>query len=69
MKTKPRICREQLLRDVIHTMTPSQHNDRPAIRQAMNDWADSYRKSGHTVPDYAQDKFVRDVQLHLERMS
>lgn len=64
---KTRLSRAELFSTVCESLSPLYWNDKPAIRQAMNDTADSYRKDGYNVPDYAQDKFVRDVSAELQR--
>jgi hypothetical protein len=35
------------------------------IRQAVNDTADSYRKDGHTCPDFAQNAIANDIAAIL----
>jgi hypothetical protein len=63
---KQRLSRADLFEIVSEGMRPEHHNDKPAIRQAMNDTADSYRKGGYNVPDYDQAKFVADIQAYLK---
>ena len=63
------LTRAALLETVINALPAKDRNDRPAIRQAMNDIADSFRRDGYTVPDFAQDRFVRDAQAGLRAKS
>jgi len=61
-----RLTRDALVETVAGSLPLRFWNDLPAIRQALNDTADSYRKDGYTVGDYAQDKLVRDVRSLIE---
>jgi hypothetical protein len=60
-----RIKRVQLVQYVIDALRPSEANDLPAIRQALNDTADWFRKDGHDCPDFDQAAMVQLVQKGL----
>ncbi len=66
-----RLTRDALVERVASSLPLRFMDDLPAIRQALNDTADSYRKDGYTVGytvgDYAQGRMVRDVQVEMER--
>jgi hypothetical protein len=64
---KPRIKRNSFVRYVAEGIPSKYVNDLPAIREALNVTADSFRRDGYTVPDFAQDAMVRDVRLMMER--
>jgi hypothetical protein len=62
-----RLNRNELVGIVAQSLYPEQIDDLPAIRQAINDTADSYRKDGYSVRDFAQDAMVRDVQRAMRK--
>lgn len=61
-----RVHRALLVASAANALKPEDVNDLPAIRQAINDKADSYRKDGWFCPDFAQDEMVRRVQVRLQ---
>jgi hypothetical protein len=62
-----RLNRNELVGIVAQSLYPDQIDDLPAIRQAINDTADSYRKDGFSVRDFEQSGMVRDVQRAMRK--
>jgi hypothetical protein len=48
-------------------LKPSDANDLPMIRQAINDESDAARKDGFSVRDFDQDRMVADIQKELRQ--
>jgi hypothetical protein len=61
--------REILVETVANSLPRKYASDIPAIRQALNDTADSYRKDGWSVRDYSQTAMVADVVETIIRRS
>jgi hypothetical protein len=62
-----KLLRDELVGIVAQSLYPDQIDDLPAIRQVINDTADSYRKDGYSVRDFAQYAMVRDVQRAMRK--
>lgn len=60
------ISRPHLIAAVADHLPPHCVDDLPAIRQAINDTADGYRKDGWSVREFDQDGLVRAVQRRIK---
>jgi len=65
---KNRIKINQLVEVVASGLSSKYINDIPAIRQALNDTADSYRKDGFEVGDGNQDLMVKHVRKQMSTL-
>lgn len=65
MKQAKRISRDGLVATVGESLDPKYHDDLPAIRTALNDTADGFRKDGWSVGDFNQERMVKTVQTIL----
>ena len=65
---KNRIKINQLVETVASGLPAKYINDLPAIRQALNDTADSYRKDGFTVSDGTQHLMVKHVREQMRTL-
>lgn len=63
---KCRIDRAFMVVCVANQIPSASADDLPLIRQVINDTADSYRKDGWLVSDFAQDKIVRAIQQRIK---
>jgi hypothetical protein len=63
--TSNRISRPQLIATVADSPPLRYLDDLPAIRQAINDTADAFRRDGYSCSDFAQDAMVRAVQRRM----
>jgi hypothetical protein len=63
--TQNRISRPQLIATVADSLPLRYLDDLPAIRQAINDTADSFRRDGYSCRDFDQDAMVRAVQKQM----
>lgn len=62
-----RLLRATLIESVLMMLKPSDANDLPMIRQAINDESDAARKDGFSVRDFDQDRMVADIQKELRQ--
>jgi hypothetical protein len=62
---KKRITVKQLVREVAKALYPNS-TDIPAIRQALNDTADAWRKDGFSVPNFDQPTAVGEVRSMIK---
>lgn len=55
-----------IIAEAVETIDPQHHDDKPLIRQFINDSLDAYSRSGHQVTfDYNQPRAVKLVQKGL----
>lgn len=63
-----RVDRAMLIATVADNIPVESVDDLPMIRQAVNDAADAFRKSGYTCRDFAQDSIVRAIQQRIRHI-